>query len=94
MTGLDLFDEDTVLKKSLRRQNLLKEDKALILVPSDFSRDLELQSVDLSSLPDRRSIAYCCRCLYIFLINQFIALHVRVLVLMASPLWLDVGPLS
>ena len=47
----------------IRLQNLLREDKALILVPSDSKSGL-LQSLDMSSRPDGRSIAYSCGCLY------------------------------
>ena len=56
--------------------NLLRGDKALILVPSDCYSDI-LQSLNLISLPDRRSIAFSCGCLYIFLIYCFY--HLRCL---------------
>ena len=45
--------------------NLLREDKALIRVLSDF------RSLDLNSLSDRRSITYSGGCFYIFLIYCF-----------------------
>ena len=45
-------------------------DKALILVLSDCESGL-LQSLDLSSLPHGRSIAYSVGCVYMFLIYCF-----------------------
>ena len=65
-------------------RNLLRGDKALILVPSDCKSGL-LYSLDLSSLPDGRSIAYSGGYLYIFWYTVFITLHVYVIIFMASP---------
>ena len=47
--------------------NLLREDRALILVPSDGQSGL-LQSLDLRSLPDGRGTSYSSGCHQIFLI--------------------------
>ena len=74
-------------------QNPLWGDKALILVPSDCKSGF-LQSFDLSSLPDGRSIAYSARCLHIFLRYCSITLHLCAIMFMASPLRLALGPRS
>ena len=52
--------------------NLVRGDKALILVPSDCYSGL-LKSLDLSSLQDGRNIAYSCGCLYIYFYILFLS---------------------
>ena len=63
--------------------NLLTGDKTPILVPCDCSSGL-LQSLDLSALPDGRSIAFCGGCLYINVDILFLSPYM--LIFMASPL--------
>ena len=77
--------------------NLLRGDKVLIFVPSDCYSGL-LQPLDLSSLPDGRSIAcpirmWPCHCIY-FWYKIFVTYAVRVSIFMTSPLEVAVGLLS
>ena len=67
--------------------NVLREDNALILVPSDCKSGL-FQPLDLSWLPDGRRVAFSGRCLYICLI--YCIYHLRCLCndFITSLLWL------